>query len=185
MKKNPTIRSRVLKRAAVGALALSGIAAGVAGVAGATTTTAPAGHTSTAPSTSGPGRQPPQPVGKVTAVDATSLTITDPGGHSHTITLTSATTYTKDGAAATAADVTVGEDVVIDPVKPTAPVAGQAPPKGPPAAGSAPPALTASVVNVVATLPSAPAGGTPPSGTPPKGGQPPTGTPPAGAPPAV
>jgi hypothetical protein len=49
--------------------------------------------------------------GWVTRVAGSTITITDPAGFTRTIATTSATTYRKDGAAATAAAVTVGSFV--------------------------------------------------------------------------
>jgi hypothetical protein len=49
-----------------------------------------------------------EPVGRVTAVNGNSLTITDPEGFSRTIVVGSSTTYTKSGAASNFSAVAVG-----------------------------------------------------------------------------
>jgi hypothetical protein len=51
---------------------------------------------------------PAHVAGWVTKVSGSTITVTDPSGFTRTIAVTSATTYTKDGAAAKAADVKVG-----------------------------------------------------------------------------
>ncbi len=53
----------------------------------------------------------PSVAGKVSAVSGDTITITDPNGTSHTVIVSSKTTYTKDGASATLADVTVGSSI--------------------------------------------------------------------------
>ena len=77
--------------------------------------------------------------GTVTAVTATSLTVTNPQGNSTTYAFNSSTTFTKDDVAATAAAVTVGSHVDItvsatDATTATA-VDVDTAPQGPPAFG--------------------------------------------------
>jgi hypothetical protein len=50
----------------------------------------------------------PSVMGTVTALNGDSITIAGPNGTSATVIVSSATTYTKDGASATLADLTVG-----------------------------------------------------------------------------
>ncbi len=53
----------------------------------------------------------PSVMGKVTAVGATSLTLSDPRGSTYTVVVSNATTYAKAGATATLSDVKVGSMV--------------------------------------------------------------------------
>ncbi len=52
-------------------------------------------------------------VGSVTAVSSTSITVQDPGGATTTYALSGSTVVRKDGAAATAASLAVGENVAV------------------------------------------------------------------------
>ena len=155
-----------------GAIAMvAGLGVGGAAVVGATTPSQPSNqHTGSQP-TNGGGHGPPTPLGTVSAVTSTTLTITDPRGTSHTVELTGSTTYTKDGKSASASDVTRGEYVVIQPSRPsTPPVQGQKP-SGP---------IVATAVHVVASLPTPPQGqgqGGPPVQTGSSQGGPPQGAP--------
>lgn len=126
-----TTKKKMVRRASVSAAVALGALATGAGIANAASShhVAVSAHQSAQPAT---GNVPPsagaptdpadnqgQPGdgqclgGKVTAVSATSLTVTDPSGTATTYALTSSTTFTKDGASATAADVTVGSFVRI------------------------------------------------------------------------
>lgn len=143
-----------------GVLAAGLVAAGV-GAAGAATPTSQSSHSSATHCPKGGHHRPP-PAGKVTSFSSTSLTFQDPRGGTHTATLTGSTTFTKDGASASASDLAVGEYVVIQPVRPaTKPAKGQQP--GP---------LTASAVHIVPSLPNK-GNGPPPHGS---GSQPSTGS---------
>jgi len=53
----------------------------------------------------------PSVMGKVTAISGATITIAGPNSTSATVIVSSATTYTKDGASATLADVTVGSSI--------------------------------------------------------------------------
>ncbi|HEY1222307.1 MAG TPA: DUF5666 domain-containing protein, partial [Acidimicrobiales bacterium] len=53
----------------------------------------------------------PSVMGKVTAVSGDAITVSGPNTTSTTVIVSSATTYTKDGASATLADVTVGSSI--------------------------------------------------------------------------
>jgi hypothetical protein len=53
----------------------------------------------------------PSVAGKVSAVSGDTITITGPNATSQTVIVSSTTTYTKDGASATLADVTVGSSI--------------------------------------------------------------------------
>jgi hypothetical protein len=143
MKSNRTMKW--LYRAGGASAVVAALAVGGTAVAGATaaTATAPSQHTSSQ-QTTGRGHGPPPPLGTVSAVTSTTLTITDPRGTSHTVELTGATTYTKDGTSASASDVTAGEYVLIQPARPSTPPAKGQKPSGP---------LVASAVHIVASLP--------------------------------
>jgi hypothetical protein len=133
-----------------GAMAVvAGLALGGGAVVGATTTSQPASQHTTSQQTGGGGHGPPAPLGTVSAVTSTTLTITDPKGTSHTIGLTGSTTYTKDGKSASASDLTAGEYVVIQPARPSTPPAQGQKPSGP---------MVATAVHIVASLPAPPQG---------------------------
>jgi DNA polymerase II small subunit/DNA polymerase delta subunit B len=53
----------------------------------------------------------PSVMGKVTAVNGDTITIAGPNSTSATVIVSNATTYTKDGASASLADVTVGSSI--------------------------------------------------------------------------
>jgi hypothetical protein len=131
--------------AIVAALAVGGTAA----VGATTTSSQPPSQRAGSQQTTGGRHGPPLPLGTVSAVTSTTLTITDPKGTSHTIDLTGSTTYTKDGNSASASDVTTGEYVVIQPARPSTPPAQGQMPSGP---------IVATAVHIVASLPSPPQG---------------------------
>ena len=141
-------RKKWLYRASGATVMVAALAVGGAAVAGATVTSSPSSSGQAGgQQPDGGGHGPPPPLGTVSAVTSTTLTITDPRGTSHTVDLTGSTKYTKDGKSASATDVTSGEYVLIQPVRPsTAPVKGQRP-SGP---------MVASAVHVVASLPTPP-----------------------------
>lgn len=151
-------RARWLRRGTAVAAITAGLALGGTAVAGAATPSAStSGSSSTATGSQGAphhrGRHHGHPaIGTVTAVTSSTLTVSDPKGHSHTLVLTSTTTYTKDGASATASDVTAGEYVVIQRVRPSTPPTPGQKPTGP---------VTASAVHIVASLPKGPHHGGP------------------------
>ncbi len=118
------------RRVAASAALAAGLVAGGVGIASAaTTTTSPHASSSWAPRDGqgpagggGPGMPggpggPGGPHGTVTAVSADSITISGMGGRSLTFAIDSSTIVTKDGSAASASDLAVGERVdVIAPM---------------------------------------------------------------------
>lgn len=125
-------------RAHPGLLALAGIVfglgLGLAATASATTTpstnsTSSSNHNQALPPPRGPrGRGPGDGPGRhgrgfggvLTAVTSSSLTYAGPDGTTHTVGLTSSTTYTRDGATAHHSDLAVGERISVRPVDPSA-----------------------------------------------------------------
>jgi len=105
------------KRAAATSALTAGLVLGGLGVASAASTSTTTNHAAPTPGHRGPGGPGGQPGlgGKVTALSATSLTFVDPMGTSHTVALTSATTYDQDGKTASAGVVAVGSEVRIRP----------------------------------------------------------------------
>ncbi len=112
---NRVKKSRLVKASASAAVALGAIATGI-GAAGAASPSAPTAPASVA---SAPHRATlpfPGGAGKVTAVSATSLTITDVRtGAAVTYAITSSTTVRTGGASATVGDIKVGDVVAVFP----------------------------------------------------------------------
>ena len=112
---NRAKKSRLVKASASAVVALGAIATGI-GAAGAASSSAP---TSPASVSSVPHRAMmpfPGGAGKVTAVSATSLTITDlRTGASATYAITSSTTVRTGGSAAAVGDIKVGDVVAVFP----------------------------------------------------------------------
>lgn len=108
------IRRRLPVIVVTSALAAGGVVAGI-GVAGASTHAARTHVSSHAASTRSADPQGPcdgvHAGGLVTAVSATSLTVTNPAGTATTYTLDSSTVVTKDRASASLGDLAVGEHV--------------------------------------------------------------------------
>jgi len=140
-----SLKNKWLYRTGGATVIVAALAVGGAAVVGATTTSSqpPSQHAGSQHS-GGSRHGPPPPLGTVSAVTSTTLTITDPKGTSHTVTLTGSTTYTKDGKSASASDVTTGEYVLIQPARPSTPPAQGQMPSGP---------IVATAVHIVASLP--------------------------------
>ncbi len=122
---NKVTRKRTLQRASVtSAIALGVVVTGVGVASASTHATTPRQHTSV---TAKPERHPAAamtpgaPCGlgvDVTAISATSLTVSDPSGTSTTYAINAATSVTKHGQSATLNDVVVGDSVHVT-VSPT------------------------------------------------------------------
>ena len=115
------LRMKLKKAGAMAAFVSVGIGAS-AGIAGAASNpTAPVGSAPTGDHASGshvPNGHHHGPGGKVTGISAASVTVQGRSGASKTFTIDASTTYMKDGAAASASDVTVGSLIRIRPTAP-------------------------------------------------------------------
>jgi len=119
-------KKKVVKQASISAVvALGALATGI-GIAGASPSahhhdgTAPTSRDATTTTPTPPvgplGHRPPG--GVVTAVSATSITLSDPSGATSTFAIDSSTTVSKDRAASTLAALAVGDEVRIIPTAP-------------------------------------------------------------------
>ncbi len=104
------LKRRVPTLVIVGALAAGSVVAGI-GAAGAATHSAKTGHSAAASLGANGVCDHSFGGGLVSAVSATSLSVTDPLGTTMTYTLTSATVVTKDRQSASLSDLAVGERV--------------------------------------------------------------------------
>lgn len=104
------MKRRVPALVVVGALAAGGVVAGI-GAAGAATHSAKSHHASNAAAGAHGPCDHAFAGGLVSAVSATSLTVTSPRGTATTYTLTSSTVVTKDRQSASLSDLAMGEHV--------------------------------------------------------------------------
>ncbi len=120
-----TTKKKLIRRVGVCTAVAAGALGVGAGVANASTSPIHSAHsavgskdaTTTPPSSStaaGPGQgRMGGAGGEISALSATSITVTNPSGTATTYTITSSTTVTKDRATASIADLAVGDDVHI------------------------------------------------------------------------
>jgi hypothetical protein len=117
-------RARVARRVGLGALVVAGFLGGGFAVASAANQSPPSSTVPTPPSSPPSPSTPPFPhrlpssgaaSGTLSALSDNSITVTERSGTTQTYTLTDATTYRRDGMAATRSDLSVGERVFVVP----------------------------------------------------------------------